>query len=101
VTVEHQPDVNELSLWQALKSTVSSISDDFGRFVAANGIWPAVAAVAVLVRNAFLAAYATLLRLVQQVTGCAGWQPTRCEVVRHGSHNSAAEQRPHAGRALR
>lgn len=92
MTIGHETETGERTLWQAMKAAASSVSDDFGRFVVANAVWLAVAAGAVQAGNFVFAAYAALLLLVpasygvcRMAANAARGRPARLAQLRAGS----------------
>lgn len=61
----------ELSIWRSLRATVSSMSDDFLRFVAGNLVWLLIAAAALLLGRVFLPAHLLGVLLVPASYGLA------------------------------
>lgn len=71
MTAPAEPDVVELSLWRSVRAAVSSLSDDFLRYVAANLVWLLVAAAALVLGRVFLPAHLLALLLVPASYGMA------------------------------
>lgn len=66
-----EPAVTELSVWRSVRATVSSMSDDFLRFVAGNLLWLLCAAAALLLGRFFLPAHLLAVLLVPASFGLA------------------------------